>query len=308
MTKKRKQIAEQADNLVFSAMAEIYGSNVGIGDVRVAESQLLSVLKLKTNCHDLTEAHNLLAQIYSQTGRLEKAKGHFKAALLNSPQDAVKLTINLAELLEKAKKWSDAATIYYMGLALNEDAALHNGLAYCLSKTGNLDAGEYHNRRACALKPGNADYINDLGYALWEEHNLEEAREYFEQALKINPDHELARNNLDQMNSKPGVPALPSSRRDEASGGVVEASVHAEKTKARYTPTQGRYLAFIDSYTRLHGRPPAEAEMEQYFQVAYSSVHQMVLTLEKRGLISRTPWEARSIRVLLPREEIPELK
>jgi hypothetical protein len=34
----------------------------------------------------------------------------------------------------------------------------------------------------------------------------------------------------------------------------------------------------------------------------------MIITLEKRGLIGRTPGEARSIRVLLSPEELPYLK
>ena len=47
-----------------------------------------------------------------------------------------------------------------------------------------------------------------------------------------------------------------------------------------FTPKQGQYLAFIYAYTRLHRRPPAEADMQQYFRVSPPSVHQMVLTLE----------------------------
>jgi DNA-binding MarR family transcriptional regulator len=78
--------------------------------------------------------------------------------------------------------------------------------------------------------------------------------------------------------------------------------------KNKYTPKQGQYLAFIHYYTRIHGCAPAEADLEKYFRVAYSSIHQMVITLEKRGLITRTPGEARSIRLLLPREELPDLK
>ena len=50
-----------------------------------------------------------------------------------------------------------------------------------------------------------------------------------------------------------------------------------------FTPKQGQYLAFIYAYTRLHRRPPAEADMQQYFQVSPPSVHQMVLTLERQG-------------------------
>ena len=78
--------------------------------------------------------------------------------------------------------------------------------------------------------------------------------------------------------------------------------------KNKYTPTQGQYLAFIYNYTKIHGRPPAEADLERYFKVAFSSIHQMIITLEKRGLIGRTPGEARSIRVLLSPNELPYLK
>ena len=77
--------------------------------------------------------------------------------------------------------------------------------------------------------------------------------------------------------------------------------------KKLYTQKQGQYLAFIYSYTRIHRRAPAEAEMQQYFRVSPPSVHQMVLTLEARGFIERTPGQARSIRLLIPSEELPDL-
>jgi SOS-response transcriptional repressor LexA len=76
---------------------------------------------------------------------------------------------------------------------------------------------------------------------------------------------------------------------------------------APYTRRQGQFLAYIHSYTRLHGRPPSEAEMAAYFRVSPPSVHQMVVTLDRRGLIERTPGQARSLRVLLPPEAIPDL-
>jgi len=77
---------------------------------------------------------------------------------------------------------------------------------------------------------------------------------------------------------------------------------------AKFTHTQGQYLAFIYWYTRLHRQAPAEKDIQLHFQVTPPSVHQMILTLEKHGLISRVPWEARSIRVLVPQAELPELE
>jgi repressor LexA len=73
------------------------------------------------------------------------------------------------------------------------------------------------------------------------------------------------------------------------------------------TPKQGQYLAFIHLYTRLHRQPPAETDMQQYFRVSPPSVHQMVLTLERRGFIRRQPRTARSIELIVDPKLLPEL-
>ena len=74
-----------------------------------------------------------------------------------------------------------------------------------------------------------------------------------------------------------------------------------------FTPKQGQYLAYIHLYTRLHRRPPAEADIQQYFQVTPPSVHQMLVTLERAGFIRRQPRVARSIELLVDPKHLPEL-
>ena len=74
-----------------------------------------------------------------------------------------------------------------------------------------------------------------------------------------------------------------------------------------YTDTQGQYLAVIYYYTKIHGVPPAEADMQRYFNVSAPSIHNMVVTLEKRGFIRRTPGASRSIQLLLNRDQLPDL-
>jgi len=75
-----------------------------------------------------------------------------------------------------------------------------------------------------------------------------------------------------------------------------------------FTPKQGQYLAFIYAYTRLHRRPPAEADMQKYFRVSPPSVHQMVLKLEQSRFIRRQPGVARSIETLVEPEYLPVLR
>ncbi len=77
---------------------------------------------------------------------------------------------------------------------------------------------------------------------------------------------------------------------------------------ASYTPLQGQYLAFIYAYVTIHRRPPAEADMQAFFRVTPPSVHQMVLQLERHGLIRRTPRSARSIELLVPAASLPLLE
>lgn len=75
-----------------------------------------------------------------------------------------------------------------------------------------------------------------------------------------------------------------------------------------YNKKQGQYLAFIHTYTKLNGISPTEAEMKAFFQAAAPSVHQMVKRLEEKGLISKTPNAPRSIKILIPPDQIPELE
>jgi repressor LexA len=75
-----------------------------------------------------------------------------------------------------------------------------------------------------------------------------------------------------------------------------------------YTPLQGQYLAFIHYYTKLDGRPPAEADLQSYFKVSPPAIHEMLGRLEARGLIAREAGRARSMRLLLPREQLPDLE
>lgn len=76
----------------------------------------------------------------------------------------------------------------------------------------------------------------------------------------------------------------------------------------RFTEKQGQYLAFIYMYALVNGRPPAEADMQRFFAVTPPSVHNMILELERRGLIRRIPRQPRSIEVTVPAAELPTLQ
>ena len=82
----------------------------------------------------------------------------------------------------------------------------------------------------------------------------------------------------------------------------------SNSSSPRFTEKQGQYLAFIHTYVLLHRCAPAEADMQKYFGVTPPSVHQMVVELERRGLIRRVPRQARSIELCIATDEIPPLR
>jgi hypothetical protein len=68
------------------------------------------------------------------------------------------------------------------------------------------------------------------------------------------------------------------------------AAVSQTHAEPRFTARPEQYLTFIHAYTCVIGRQPAEADMQQrFFGATPPTIHQMVLTLERAGLIQLTP-------------------
>ncbi|RKT38054.1 LexA family protein [Thiocapsa rosea] len=75
----------------------------------------------------------------------------------------------------------------------------------------------------------------------------------------------------------------------------------------QFTEKQGQYLAFIYNYSVMFGQAPAEADLQRFFGTSPPTIHQMLVTLSEKGLISRTPGKARSFQLLIDPKEIPML-
>ena len=74
-----------------------------------------------------------------------------------------------------------------------------------------------------------------------------------------------------------------------------------------FSKKQGQYLTFIHAYRILHRQAPSEADLKQYFQTSSASVHQMLVRLQRLGLIERISGQPRSLKVLLEQSQIPSL-
>jgi len=82
----------------------------------------------------------------------------------------------------------------------------------------------------------------------------------------------------------------------------------SSKSSPPFTEKQGQYLAFIYTYTLLNRQPPAEADFQKFFGVTPPTVHDMIVGLERRGLISRVARQPRSIKLTVPQSDLPQLQ
>ena len=85
--------------------------------------------------------------------------------------------------------------------------------------------------------------------------------------------------------------------------GETKCHVDNMVTQARRSIISGRY-----THTKVNRRPPSQADIQQFLAVVAPSVHQMLLSLERRGLLRRTPGQPRSLEVLVAPEDIPVLR
>jgi DNA-binding MarR family transcriptional regulator len=88
----------------------------------------------------------------------------------------------------------------------------------------------------------------------------------------------------------------------------IEIPMSTTPAAPRFTEKQGQYLAFIHTYALLNGCAPAETDMQRFFRVTPPSVHNMVVELERKGLIRRTPRQARSIELVVAEVDLPPLR
>jgi len=82
-------------------------------------------------------------------------------------------------------------------------AMFHNGLSYCMGRSGRFDEAIKHAKKAISISPNNCDYVNDLGYWLMEDKNFKEAEKIFKEAIEKFPySSKRVKNNLNILYSK----------------------------------------------------------------------------------------------------------
>jgi protein O-mannosyl-transferase len=101
--------------------------------------------------------------------------------------------------------YADLETLYRATIARNPDCFMaHYNLGIALGEQGQLDQAISHYQDAIRLKPGYADAHNNLGNALSEQGQLDQAISHFQEAIRLMPGCADAHNNLGNALLKQG--------------------------------------------------------------------------------------------------------
>jgi Flp pilus assembly protein TadD/mono/diheme cytochrome c family protein len=145
----------------FDALYNLAGIESDNNNLPRATELLQQALKQK----DDADAHQLLGNIYAQSGMLADALNQFKAVQRLRPHDIVS----------------------------------HRQLAQLYSQMGQLPDAISEQNAALAIEPNNADDWNNLGVLHARNGDKASARNAFEHALTLNPQHAAAHANLARL-------------------------------------------------------------------------------------------------------------
>jgi Flp pilus assembly protein TadD/mono/diheme cytochrome c family protein len=145
----------------FDALYNLAGIEVDNNNLPRATNLLEQALKQKKDA----DAHQLLGNIYAQSGMLADALDQFKAVQLSRPHDPVP----------------------------------HRQLAQIYSQMGQLPDAIREQDAALAIEPNDADDWNNVGVLHARNGDKVSARKAFEHALTLNPQHSAARANLARL-------------------------------------------------------------------------------------------------------------
>ncbi len=155
------------------------------GRVDEAIKQLQSMLN---DSADDRGIHLAIAQVYSQAKRFAEAEASARRALeLSKPGEQEYAHFVLGAIYERQKQFNLAEEQFRQVLAMNPlNAAAFNYLGYMLADRGvRLEESVEFIQKALAIEPGNAAYLDSLGWAYYKMSRFDLAAPHLEKAAQM---------------------------------------------------------------------------------------------------------------------------
>ena len=135
-----------------------------------------------------SEAHANLGMLYMRSNQLENVVMHLREALRLEPT-RLAVNFNLAIALHQLKRFDEAAAAYRMALQddLQDKSQIHFNLGLLYQEQGNIEEAKDNYLEAVRLNPNNLYAQANLGFVLRRLGLPNEALDHYRQALKIDP-------------------------------------------------------------------------------------------------------------------------
>jgi tetratricopeptide (TPR) repeat protein len=154
------------------------------------------------NGAESAKAFETMGRIHLHLNEPDAAIAWYNRSLEYGRAAPILANVGYARML--TSEWDQARVSLEEAIAIDDTLEVaHNNLAVVLSKIGDDTGALSH-----LLKTGRpAVAFNNMGVLYLQTNDLENAQHYFEEALRLEPDYELARRNLDALQAL--LPPLP---------------------------------------------------------------------------------------------------
>jgi len=157
-------------------------------EISEARDSFERALKLRASYPDTqANALNNLGLLAARAGKMEEAIGNFQQALQLSPNHRIALD-NLGGAYRQIKRWDDARTTYERALEINpNDAEANYGLAMVFAHNDDSARAFEGLQKALKLRPDYPEALNNLGILYLRTHRRDEAVASFEECIRVAP-------------------------------------------------------------------------------------------------------------------------
>jgi tetratricopeptide (TPR) repeat protein len=187
----------------FAAQGE-YAESIfqsALGDIESSIQALENALEKDS---EYAPAILSLGSVEYQRGRVARGKELFlslvslqASSVDGGESELVDIIDKAGDFLILAGHYSDGLEIYKAAIECFPDhAVFHQGVCCCAGHEGLYEEAISASENALKLDPENQNYVNDLGWSLFEYGRLAEAKQLLTRAVNMDPSDELARENL----------------------------------------------------------------------------------------------------------------
>ena len=172
-----------------------------------ARASFERALKLRASYPDtLANSWNNLGLLAAREGRMDEAVGHFLQALKLSPDHLIALD-NLGSAYRQQKRWQDARRTYDRALEINpNDAEANYGLGMVLAQNDDTERAFDSLQKALKLRPIYPEALNNLGILYLRTQRRDQAVASFEECIRVAPAFDQSYLNLARVYALEGTP------------------------------------------------------------------------------------------------------